>query len=127
MNFREFLDEVQKIKPEELRVRTESSLEVVASKDHLGKINPVLETYFGPAFKPQGRRPTRESDRYSSPYGGIRRDQTLYFREDEEGFAIAMLWPWKNGVSVTVKIIRGQIEESPAKGQRSFWDFLGKR
>ena len=118
MNFREFLDEVQKIKSDEVRSRTESSLELVVSKKNLEVIIPVLEAYFGHALKPEGDRPSEESDRYSKPYGGVRQGQTLYFQKDEKGFAIAMLWPWGNGLSVTVKIIRGRIEEIP--GKKSF-------
>ncbi len=124
MTFREFLDQVQLIKFEEMRGRTESSLEVVVSRENLGKIVPVLESFFGPALKLQGQQPTGESDRYSKPYGGIRQDQTLYFRKDEKGFVIAMLWPWGSGDSVTVKILRGHIEERSEAGKKSFWKTL---
>lgn len=124
MNFREFLDEIQGIKFEEMRGQTESSLEVVVSKENLGKIVPVLEAYFGPALKPQGCQPTGESDYYSKPYGGVRQDQTLYFRKDDKSFVIAMLWPWGSGISVTVKILRGQIAESYDLKKKPFWKTL---
>ena len=124
MNFRGFLDEIQKINFDEIRSRTESSLEVVVAKNNLEKIIHALEVYFGPALKAEGQRPSADSDRYSKPYGGIRQDQTLYFRRDEKGFAIAMLWPWGNGTSVTVKIFRGHIEEPAQKKKKSFWGSL---
>ena len=127
MNFRGFLDEIQKINCDEIRGRTESSLEVVVDKKNLDKIIHALEIYFGAALKPQGQRPSAESDRYSNPYGGVRQDQTLYFRKDEKGFAIAMLWPWGNGASVTVKIFRGHIEEPAQKGKKSFFEGLFRR
>lgn len=124
MTFTELIDELQKVKAEETRGRTESSLEVVISKDSLAKVIPILEDYFGPALKPQGQQPNADSDRYSKPYGGVHSDQTLYFRKEDKGFAIAMLWPWGNGVSITLRVIRERSEEAVTQPPPK--SFLGK-
>lgn len=106
MTFKELLSEVAKIKCRETRVRTDNALEVVIAKSDLGSLTAVLESYFGPALKPAGTQPSREANRYAEPYGGIRRDQTMYFRKQEGGAEIALLWPWGSGDVLTVKIFR---------------------
>lgn len=106
MTFKELLSEMAKIKCRETRVRTDSALEVVIAKADLKSLTAALESYFGPALKPEGVQPSREANRYAEPYGGIRRDQTMYFRKQESALDIALLWPWGSGDVLTVKIFR---------------------
>jgi hypothetical protein len=39
-------------------------------------------------------------------FGGIRDDQVLYFKKDNEYSFFAMLWPWTDEYHITVKIGR---------------------
>lgn len=115
MTFPELLAEVQKLKREEQRAQTEESLEIVVSKDGLDLLNEVLTGYFGPPLKSKGHAPSRDANRRAKPYGGIRRDQTMYSRSDTVHSEYAFLWPWGNGTRITVKILQVQSIASTGK------------
>ena len=104
MTFNELVEAVRKLPCQEMRAQTENSSEVVVKKAHLSDLNAALETYFGPPLKAENQLPTREAELYTKAYGGIRREQTLYHSKTEN--AMALLWPWNGGNSVTVKIVR---------------------
>ena len=106
MTFAELLAEIQKLKCEERRSKTEEYLEVVILKEGLEPLNRILTVYFGPPFKPEGVVPLGAAEWCAKPYGGIRKDQTMYFRQDADHSECALLWPWGNGSRVTAKIIR---------------------
>ena len=106
MDFAEFLQEVNKIQCQEKRTQTPDYVEVVVAKTHWEVMDKVLQDYFGPPLKPQGQNPSRDADRCAKPYGGVRRDQTLYFKKSETRSCAALLWPWGNGTLTTLKIIR---------------------
>ena len=106
MTFKELISEIAKIKCREMRVRTENALEVVIAKGDLGLLTAELTSYFGPLLKPEGAAPSHEAAHLAEPYGGIRRDQTMYFRKNEGVSEIALLWPWGSGDVLTVKIFR---------------------
>ncbi len=106
MTFEELISEIAKIKCREMRVRTKEAFEVVIAKSDLGTLTAALTSYFGPPLKPEGAQPTREAGTLAEPYGGIRRDQTMYFRKTEKKPEIALLWPWGSGDALTVKIFR---------------------
>jgi hypothetical protein len=108
MTFRDFLAEIQTLRIEELRVQTEDYLEAVISKAGLDPLHKVLTAYFGSPFKPEGHAPSAKAERHAKPYGGIRKDQTMYFREEGDLCECALLWPWGNGVCITVKIIQSK-------------------
>ena len=45
-------------------------------------------------------------------YGGIQKQQTLYYK-DRDGVAdCAMIWPWNDGSRSTVKMAQGVIEDA---------------
>lgn len=106
MTFPEFLEELNKIQCQEKRTQTPNYVEVVVAKPYWEALDQVLQNYFGQPLKPKGQNPSREADKCSKPYGGIRRDQTLYFKKNEAESFAALLWPWGNGNLTTLKIIR---------------------
>ena len=106
MTFDECVAEIKKIPCEEKRAEKEDYTEVVVARAALVPLTLILESYFGPPLKPEGKPSSKDADRYTEPYGGILSNQTLYFRRNEKGHDAALLWPWGNGASVTVKIIR---------------------
>jgi hypothetical protein len=118
MTFQEFLIQIQIIKLEELRIQTEEYFEAVISKACLDSLHEVLKAYFGPPLKPEGHQPSGEANRQAKPYGGIRKVQTMYFRRDQDHTECALLWPWKSGASITIKVIQ-------SKSSSSATDFLG--
>ena len=118
MTFFELLAEVQKLKREEQRVHNEDLLEVVIAKEDMEPLHKILLAHFGVPLKPEGQAPSGEAKRQAAPYGGIRKDQTMYFRR-ESGFSeYALLWPWGSGTRITVKIIqdRSSVPEGDGKG-----------
>jgi hypothetical protein len=112
MTFQDFLAEMQTVKVEESRVRTEDYFEAVVSKAGLASLHKVLTSYFGPPLKPEGHPPCGKASRHAKPYGGIRKEQTMYFRQAEDFVEYAFLWPWGNGVRVTIKVIQSKSFDS---------------
>lgn len=121
--FQAFLAEIQKFKCEEKRTQTDGYWEAVASQEGLDLFHKVLLAYFGPPLKPEGQAPSREARRYAEPYGGVRKDQTLYFRRDGEHSECALLWPWGNGTRFTIKVARSK-SPSPETGLLRFFSIL---
>lgn len=119
MTFSELLAEIQKLRREEQRSLTEDYLEIVVSKDGLDPLNKVLAGYFGSPLKPEGSAPSGEANRHAKPYGGIRKDQTLYFRQAEGYSEYAFLWPWGSGTRITIKILRSR-SPSPSMSPLGF-------
>ena len=106
MNFETLVEEVKRVPCQEMRRQESHYLEVVFSVAGLQTLAPVLESYFGPPMKPAGKAPSGDAKRYSEPYGGIRKEQTMYFHQEAGQAAAAMLWPWNCGTTVTLKMFR---------------------
>jgi hypothetical protein len=104
MTFKDLIAQVQTVKIEESRAQTEAYFEAVISKATLEPLGKILTDYFGTPLKPEGHSPSGEANRRAEPYGGIRKDQTMYFRQDAEHAECALLWPWGSGTRITVKI-----------------------
>ena len=104
MNYAELIEEAKKLKYWEKRVDSPDILEFVISQEFLNSLTRLLENYFGVPFKPAQQAPSREASAYSAPYGGIQKNQTLYYREAENVSHCALLWPWSDGKLITVKI-----------------------
>ena len=106
VTFQELLKEIQKFRLKEKRAYTEDYLEVVIPADALSELRLILTGHFGEPLKWPGKHSSKEADHYSKPYGGIQRNQTLYFRKGEQGHELVLLWPWGNGTLITLKIIQ---------------------
>jgi hypothetical protein len=106
MSFEEFLAAAQKNPIDQTRTWKEDYAEVVITKDALGPFTSLFDSYFGRPLKPAGKPSSKDAANYSEAYGGIEKNQTLYFRKNENGQELAMLWPWADGASITVKMIR---------------------
>ena len=94
------------IEHEEIRNESETYLEIVFNTGVMAKIRPLLEDYFGPAFKQAGVKPEREANEVSKEYGGVQKEQALYYKNSQGISQIAMLWPWQDGKRITIKIIQ---------------------
>jgi hypothetical protein len=105
MTFQDLVKEVTRLKCDEQRSVTEDYCEIVISGSELAKLNELLTSYFGPPLKMQGEKPSLEAHQHAEAYGGIRSNQTMYFRNLALGLEIALIWPWSSGTSFTVKII----------------------
>ena len=127
MTFPEFLEEVRKLKLEEERVQTAEYLEVVISRNMLGPLNKLLASRFGPPVKPEGENPSGEASRRAKSYGGVRKNQTMYFLQDGDFCECALLWPWGDGARVTVKITQTRNDRDPESGRKNLLTGLFSR
>ncbi len=106
MNYSELLKEVKTVPYKELRNDTPELLELVIIKDALNQVSGILEHHFGKPLKPAGVDSSQEAKQVADSLGGIRRDQTLYYLEQGGMSHCAMLWPWGNGISITLKVFQ---------------------
>jgi hypothetical protein len=104
MTWDELACEVKKAKLIEMRGQKDKYLEVVVAVADLKPMTDLFDSYFGSPLKPEGERASAEAARYADPFGGVQMRQILYVREIEKAVHGALLWPWADGVSVTVKI-----------------------
>ena len=65
-----------------------------------------LKNFFGAPVKPFGSKPTAKDQKWTAAYGGIFKNQALYCLEEEAAINLAMIWPWTDGMLLTVKIIQ---------------------
>lgn|GEM_PF-417067 len=102
------IDEViwraKRFRHEEARRESEDYLELVIYQDSLLEFRQLLEDYFGPAF--EGDDPGLKALQHAGKYGGIGKDQVLYYTEKEQQPSLAMIWPWSDGRRATLKIIQ---------------------
>jgi hypothetical protein len=106
VTFEDLLEKIQNIPCSEKRVREPNYYEGVFAQPNMLQVHTALEACFGPPLKPEGKPPTSEATQYSKAYGGVQGNQVLYYRKCPQGDEMAMLWPWGNGASVTLKMIR---------------------
>ena len=104
MTWDELTGLVKKAKLTEMRGEKEKYLEVVVAVADLKPVTDLFDVYFGRPIKPMGERPSAEAALYAESFGGVKMGQTLYVKKIENSVQGALLWPWGDGVSVTVKI-----------------------
>ena len=104
-SIQEVMQSLKSVEHEQIRRDSEAYLEIVFSLEAMIKIRPVLEKFYGPAFKPAGMKAGREASEFSKGYGGIQKEQELYYKSGLGVSHLAMLWPWQDDKRVTLKII----------------------
>ncbi len=102
----ELVRTLKNIEHEEIRNESETYLEIVFNTGVMDKIKPVLEDYYGPAFKQAGVKAEPEVNEISKAYGGVQKEQALYYKNSQGISQLAMLWPWQDGKRITIKIIQ---------------------
>ncbi len=105
MNFDKLTADILNLSVEEKRFHSENRLEIVVAKQNFDNFRDVLTSYFGTPYKSAGKYPNGTAKRIAKPYGGIRREQTLYLNTDEIKTTIVLIWPWGCGVRATLKIL----------------------
>lgn len=94
-----------------LRVITERDysdecVELVIYKEEMAQWGKILEGILGFPVKPEGVAPRKKDRSLTEDYGGITDSQVLFYHEFEDVSVIAMFWPWGDGQSVTLKMVR---------------------
>ncbi|OGW79238.1 MAG: hypothetical protein A2Z83_06835 [Omnitrophica bacterium GWA2_52_8] len=106
MTFKSLIAELAGKQCQEVREKTADYLELVFANDQLAAAEPALAAYFGQPLKPAGKVPTDEARRHAAPYGGVRPNQTLYYKSEGSQSIAALLWPWSSGTVTTLKVFR---------------------
>ena len=104
MTFDELKSALKELKLTETRADDENLLEIVLSADEKESLNATLTQFFGKALKPAGDQPIKEVEKFTAALGGIRDNQTLYLKKEESLVRFAMIWPWSDDATLTVKI-----------------------
>ena len=103
MQFKQVKKEVKAVNFESVRADNEDYFEAVIVKDNLKDLTAKLEDLFGkPAWPSQTKIPDYV-EKVIAGFGGIMKGQTLYFLVDESFYLFAMLWPWQDGLHITLK------------------------
>ncbi len=106
MEFPELLEQLKTLKREEMRSQAADYFEIVVASTEMPSLLSMLQDYFGEPLKPVGKSPSNEAQRCAKPYGGVRENQTLFYRRIGEGSVVALIWPWGSGLSLTLKLFR---------------------
>lgn len=104
MNLKQLTAQFCHLRVNEKRASSPEYEEWVIYAEDLGQWNKVLSDLLGPAIKPKGEKTSREAFALTVKFGGVLEDQVLYHKEFDGMSVIAMLWPWKNNVYVTIKM-----------------------
>ena len=80
----------------------------VVDSDIIEEITPLVEKYFGRAYKPAGKSAflINMTDRFAKAIGGIRKEQTVFRKNVTPTLDLyCAFWPWgSNPVRTTVRI-----------------------
>jgi hypothetical protein len=106
MQFDEIRKELEGVVFDNLRIDDHNYFEAVIVKNELAKLTASLQRLFGSPVQPSDKRLSLQIQEMIKEFGGIRPDQSLYFWNEGKDAIFAMLWPWQDGLRITVKIIQ---------------------
>ena len=108
MNYNEFLERIKELEFKELREDQPEYMEVVVATNHLDRLSSILESYYGAVYASPEEQPSKQAQKYADSSGGIRKGQPLYYLKSGKTFHCALLWPWGDGKSITIKFFQGE-------------------
>jgi hypothetical protein len=89
-----------------LRGENEDYLEGVFVKKNLDLFMPKLNEIFGaPAWPSASELPAKTKEIVDS-HGGLMKGQTMFLLQQEGNTIFVMLWPWQDGINITVKVAK---------------------
>jgi hypothetical protein len=81
-------------------------LEAVINKKDLDLLKSLLKNHLGPAVKESGKEANLpiEIQKMVDSLGGLRIEQSFFYRQDGNEVIFAVLWPWKsNSDKITLR------------------------
>jgi hypothetical protein len=108
MRLTEVFAKLQGLEIFENRTVTDDLVELVFENKQAKNWHEKLEAVLGPALKPEGASGNSQANQLTKAFGGIRKEQTLYYKTFGEYAVMAMFWPWGNGKCTSCKIYRVQ-------------------
>jgi len=102
------IEEIKETFTMEMRSNSQGSeyLEAVINTKDIELLNSLLERYLGPAAKERGKEANlpKEIEELVDSLGGLRKEQSFFYREDGHRVIYAALWPWEsNPAKITLK------------------------
>jgi hypothetical protein len=102
------IEEVKKALNMEIRPNSQGSeyLEAVVDKKDLESLHSLLKKHLGPPAKQSGKEASlpKEIQKMVDNLGGLRNEQSFYYRQDGKKVIYAALWPWEsNPDKITLK------------------------
>ncbi len=102
------LDEIMKNVKLEIRAnsREQEYLEAVIEKGELESLQSILTKHLGLAAKEPGKKGKipKKIQRIVDRLGGLRIEQSFFYREEDSQVTYAALWPWEsNPEKITIK------------------------
>ena len=102
------IEEIKKTVKMEIRSLSKEKeyLEAVFQRGDLESLQAVLTKHLGPAAKEPGTEKTfpREIQKKVDALGGLRAEQSFFYRSDGTKLMFAALWPWQsNPEKITLK------------------------
>jgi len=102
------IEEIKQALNMEIRANSQGLeyLEAVLDKKELGLLNSLLEKHIGPAAKESGKEANlpKEIKELVESLGGLRKEQSFFYRQDGDHVIYAALWPWgSNPNKITLK------------------------
>jgi hypothetical protein len=104
MIFKDILRKCVSLSVFEKRKVSPKYIEFVIFRKDLASWNSALSEFLGDPAKPAGSEPSEQDFALTKPYGGIRENQILFKKKTTEGCIIVMLWPWQDGLHITIKM-----------------------
>jgi hypothetical protein len=102
--FNKELEKIKNLDFQEVRADSNGYFEAVLLKNKLVDLTKNLENIFGALNRPSEKELPGQIQELVTKYGGIRGGQSLYFLQEKEYYACAMLWPWQDEEHITLKI-----------------------
>jgi hypothetical protein len=94
------IEEIKKTLELEIRQYSQGPefLEAVLQKKDLESLNALLEKHLGPAAKESGRvvNLPKEIQELVGALGGLRNEQSFYYKQDGNQVIFAAIWPWQS-------------------------------
>ena len=100
MSMRNVIEEIKETLTLEIRPNSMGLeyLEAVVNKKDLELLNSLLKKYLGPAAKEPGERADlpKEIQKIVDSLGGLRSEQSFFYRLDGSKVKYAAIWPWQS-------------------------------
>ncbi|RKY30403.1 MAG: hypothetical protein DRP74_07075 [Candidatus Omnitrophota bacterium] len=103
MQFSQIRKEIDSVNFDIVRSDDDNYFEAVILNEETPNLTSKLERFFNLSVPDTL---TSEMKSVVASFGGISYGQTLYFSSQDGVFVFAMLWPWRDGIHTTVKIIQ---------------------
>ena len=104
----DMIEEIKETFRMEIRPNSQGSeyLEAVMNTKDLELLHSLLKRYLGSAVKERGKEANlpKEIEELVDSLGGLRREQSFFYRQEGHRVTYAVLWPWESDpTKITLK------------------------